>query len=781
MFLLLMWLMYVNYAVGPASEVVILLAVVAAVVIRQRRLRKRYWELPVPAIFFSVFIVYISLLLIKTPLPQYSLDKVVQSVSILLIYLFIDSMITRKEKARLWENVFIAVVLGLATIEFLFFFLWYARWIEISGSLYAMPPIGYRLEGIILSSANFATGSLNLILPLVVIRFIRGKNRAKLPPAICLVLIGVIEYYASSRAGWVAAFVAIAVTLFLTYFPAVKRSWENKKQLLRSISGKAAMAGGAGLAIILFVASLFIMQSRNTAGHSGVLSGRDVIWSNAWRIWTSNFWTGGGSGTFPLHYAQIVGPGEWLPGHAHNIWLHLGAETGMIGIIFWLAAIVWFVIAGIRAWERLSKSAESRTQFAAYAGIAVGVMLQQQANYFFTTPLYVIFASLLVALFAKRIDLPRLLVSNLAVYPILVTFLVIYVGGTIYAFTGGGNLGDAMVAYGEGDFEKATSLICRSANEAPQFTVYSFQCGVLNADLFQSNGDTTYIQQAIEKTRDVLKRDPFWPVHWANLAVLEWISGDRLAAISDVKRAAEGAPNNALIALNYGWMAEELGREEEAQTAYQGAIMADPWLLESPFFRATPLRSELLKRDYVFSVGADIVRNLSVYQAIKSGDLVVARQVIGDEFLSKQRSPETLALLGIIEQKVGRGGLAFLHAQTAVFLAEMRPQEEHNPRIYIWASQISIAQGKPQDAAAYIEEAFSIWINKRQYDSALYYYHVYHRPLQLHTFVLGFKRADITEEMVSAFQWLVEYYRNEGFTAEAAQMNSFLAAEVIEF
>jgi tetratricopeptide (TPR) repeat protein len=228
-------------------------------------------------------------------------------------------------------------------------------------------------------------------------------------------------------------------------------------------------------------------------------------------------------------------------------------------------------------------------------------------------------------------------------------------------------------------------------------------------------------------------------------------------------------------------MAEEVGDNEVAQAAYQRAIRIDPWLLESPFFHANRLRSEILERDYAFSAGAEIVNNLSIYQTIKSGDLPAARQGIEEALLINPRNSETIALLGLIEQMKGKVDLAFSLVQTAVFLAEMQPEEERNPRIYVWASEVALAQDKPDDAAAYIAKSFSIWINKWQYESSLYYYYVHHRPIQFHTFVLGYRRADFTQEMLSAFQWLMAYYRTEGMNAEATQMDSFLSAEGFDF
>jgi len=777
MFLLLMWLMYVNYAVGPVSEALIILAFAAVAGIRHGGIVKKYWDLPILAIVFFAFVVYIGLLIPKSPLPQYSIDELVQSIEVFIIFLFISSFIIDAGKARLWENVFIGVVLSLAIFEFSFFFLWYARWVDITGNLLSMPPIGYRLSGLVLSSPNFTAGTLNLILPLVLVRFVQ-KKRARMLFGICLILIGVIEYFASSRAGWIAALVAIAVTLLVTYYPELKKNWREIK--LSSLSTTRKIVVAFGLLLIPLVTNLFLVQSQNTPGHSGLLSGRDAIWSNAWQIWSKDLWTGRGPGTFPLFYSQISGPGNWLTGHAHNMWLHLGAETGLVGIIIWVVAIVWLTLVGIKAWGRLSMGPRSRAQFASYVGIGAGVLLQQQANYFFTVPLYMIFVSVLVALFSRLVDPPQIKISKKAGYVAFVLLLTAYAGGKIFGSLGGAHLWEALAAHEVRDFNSTAALMCKSANEAPWFTVFSFQCAIAYTDLYYSDGSPINVERAIRRMQDGLGKDPFWPINWSNLGILAWVSDDKVTAMSSMKKAAEAAPGNALLALNYGWMAEELRSDGIALAAYQKAIEADPWLLVSPFFQATQLRKGVLNEDFSFSMGADGLNNLKAYQAIRSGDLVAANLAINAALSINPRNPEALALLGVIEQISGHVDEALRNAKTAVFLSGVVPSEERNPRVYIWAYQVALAQGLPLDAATYVEEALSIWSYKGKYDTSLYSYLVYHRPIQFNGLVLGYRRADIIPEMASAFQWLVDYYRIRGEVTEEAEMRLLLSAEGID-
>ena len=58
MFMLLMWLMYANYAVNTLDEVIFAIALIAVAAVKQLIQRQRHWDMPVSAIIFIGFIVY---------------------------------------------------------------------------------------------------------------------------------------------------------------------------------------------------------------------------------------------------------------------------------------------------------------------------------------------------------------------------------------------------------------------------------------------------------------------------------------------------------------------------------------------------------------------------------------------------------------------------------------------------------------------------------------------------------------------------------------------------
>lgn len=85
-----------------------------------------------------------------------------------------------------------------------------------------------------------------------------------------------------------------------------------------------------------------------TATSSGSeLASRDDIWDTAVAIWEVDPIVGHGLGSFPSAYAESRAPGkDFLPNtlflpppHAHNVYLHLLAEQGLVGLLVFLAVV----------------------------------------------------------------------------------------------------------------------------------------------------------------------------------------------------------------------------------------------------------------------------------------------------------------------------------------------------------------------------------------------------------------------------------------------------------
>jgi O-antigen ligase len=103
-------------------------------------------------------------------------------------------------------------------------------------------------------------------------------------------------------------------------------------------------------------------------------------WMAAWRMWEMAPWLGIGPGNYPAIYPAVQVPGWDDPlGHAHNIYLNVLAESGLVGLaaylLFWGATLLWLV-------DKLRKARRASWEQALLVGI-VGVIIHLSIHNFF--------------------------------------------------------------------------------------------------------------------------------------------------------------------------------------------------------------------------------------------------------------------------------------------------------------------------------------------------------------------------------------------------------------
>jgi putative inorganic carbon (HCO3(-)) transporter len=93
---------------------------------------------------------------------------------------------------------------------------------------------------------------------------------------------------------------------------------------------------------------------------------RVAHWQAAWRMWTNHPWLGVGIGNYEPAYSQVALP-QWPDplGHAHNYYLNIAAETGVVGLLAYL--LLWGA-ALVVAWRA------TRQATGWYWGVALGVL-----------------------------------------------------------------------------------------------------------------------------------------------------------------------------------------------------------------------------------------------------------------------------------------------------------------------------------------------------------------------------------------------------------------------
>ena len=100
---------------------------------------------------------------------------------------------------------------------------------------------------------------------------------------------------------------------------------------------------------------------------------RVAHWVAAQRMWELAPWLGVGPGNYAVRYAEVRLPKWEEPlGHAHNIYLNVLGETGLVGLAAYVALLVTVIVW---TWRRLREAAgQASADSRWYAALAVGVL-----------------------------------------------------------------------------------------------------------------------------------------------------------------------------------------------------------------------------------------------------------------------------------------------------------------------------------------------------------------------------------------------------------------------
>ena len=207
-----------------------------------------------------------------------------------------------------------------------------------------------------LGNPNHLGGYLAMILPVVVVLGFNTKRwwwRAAAGVLAVAVLVELLR--TSARGAWVAA-IAAFIVMGAMLAPEIRR-----RPVLAIGSATTVVAIAVlGLAV---EGKRFLSHSLSTLFQSGgntSVQQRYDIWSAAVHIAAHHPFTGIGPDTFALVYPQYqsaawvagLGP-NYLVNGAHDIFMNILADQGFIGLLLFLAVLVYVGLRSIGAWRRL--------------------------------------------------------------------------------------------------------------------------------------------------------------------------------------------------------------------------------------------------------------------------------------------------------------------------------------------------------------------------------------------------------------------------------------------
>ncbi|MGQ9875914.1 MAG: tetratricopeptide repeat protein, partial [Chloroflexus sp.] len=328
--------------------------------------------------------------------------------------------------------------------------------------------------------------------------------------------------------------------------------------------------------------------------------------------------------------------------------------------------------------------------------------------------------------------------------------------------------------------EDRASSLCNLADQYIDNAMYHFQCSVaLVQQLLSSakaNSAGMIMHQAITYQRKGLSFDPHWPIQRANLAVLNWLNGEKSLAVEQMKQVTRQAPYNSLLWLNYGWMAEQVVDQHEALEAYERALRSSPLLLDSDFKRLSSLFSlvsgrlgmwlvseaqwdswyagEILDKDYLRG---------TIYLAI--GEYERALSSFRDSADRFPPSPDYYVSLAYAWYKSGQISKAFQIAYDLALLHSNQLVLIKDPTLLSLVGLILQENGQPDLAYQCFLDAYLL---QTRSDNRTYYSSVYRQPILLSDISpLLIHNVSILEETRQAWEWFVEesQYREEQLLA----------------
>jgi tetratricopeptide (TPR) repeat protein len=294
--------------------------------------------------------------------------------------------------------------------------------------------------------------------------------------------------------------------------------------------------------------------------------------------------------------------------------------------------------------------------------------------------------------------------------PISVVLLIINMLGFVYVTHGGSQYWRGLQFAYQDDWQSAREHVCQAYRENPNKTFYGFQCSLTHAILAYQNNDEQALRAALEIQQQALDKDPYWYLHWANLASYEWALGEHDLALDHMRKAADMAPNMTFLDLNLGWMEEQSGFQQRALKHYQSIACKHPSFLNSVYAKQTLFRQQMnlekCPSEYANEEENSYESSLRKGTlALDVGDLATAEEQFKLAIQESPHSSVPYTYLAFVQQRKGNEEKAWNSIQTSLFV------NESSTWTNLIASQIAREQGKVNEELEYLYHSYQLYSN----------------------------------------------------------------------
>ncbi len=238
-------------------------------------------------------------------------------------------------------------------------------------------PYPGRASGTYICPNHFA-GFLELVLPLPLAFLLAGRvsvvTRVVLAYAVLTILAGLAVTL--SRGGWVAATAGIFLLLgFLL---------RHQNHRLRALLVLLVLLIGGGFVSVHYLSKNIAYMRRvakpNAEGPGEVdTAARLEMWVPAVQMWRDNFWFGVGPGLYDYRFREYRPEGiQQRPEHAHNDYLELLADWGVVGGVIVFGGLGIFIFGLVKTWPHVRREETTfgtgmSSRYAFYLGAVSGL------------------------------------------------------------------------------------------------------------------------------------------------------------------------------------------------------------------------------------------------------------------------------------------------------------------------------------------------------------------------------------------------------------------------
>ncbi|MHB8376799.1 MAG: O-antigen ligase family protein [Dehalococcoidia bacterium] len=492
------------------------------------------------------------------------------------------------------------------------------------------PPTVPRVHDVS-DNPNILAMLLTLVMPFYALTVYRAASRWERAAAAGGLLAGGMALFLTlSRGGWAGAGAGIALTIggaWLTMRVAEQElagrpvRWTDV--LPRGISPTAIAAIGGALALVAFGTLAFLSRSSTRPGwlFRSSLSPREDAWRTGWHIFRDHLWTGAGPNSFGLLYNQYSGKFPVHTQHAHNGFLQLADDAGLLGIAALVALVAATGYVLYRTWREGALEQRLLAVACAAALIGYGIHNIVDAGNIWKAP--AIALAVVGAIIARnylerparaasadggrRFDWRH--VAPLAPRVALLALIAVPFLGWYRIDSAHHDYWLAMRHFNErGDAQhpragaEALSEMQAAVNADTSMMVYQLQLGQMQATVYEETGkrDRALVDAAVVHLQRAVALDPRSDLAHADLARAYQLAGRGGEAAAEAAKTRYIARDHVQPVLMVGEVYEDLGRQEDAITTYAQAISINAALADATYWQQTAFRrahfDEILKR-----------------------------------------------------------------------------------------------------------------------------------------------------------------------------------------